>query len=325
MESLYKYLDQQGPPIVDLKFEDDECDVEVSGPIHFESQVETKPFKLRDEPLLSWLKDQSSDSDSEQHAPSLKMAWISTAEGSWQCHIKKGIYDLVLQNFGIEKACNLAFTASSSIARFKGDSEEEDGVSSYHLLIGDVAMIAWSYNLNTHLTQGMVMSDQWLVEDMQTLLQHQKNLIGHPMAVMYYSAVVLGIMIDRSCQRVDVVVGEVEKRTGYHDWGAFGGGIAQGDYSTLSAKMSGSASVLANAKRCAKFLDEMLSFAMENTDLSPAHPHYAQLVQNAKEYRMVLKKRLVVQEIHTEYLLHRTQNQLTAVSSRILYHIYIHP
>lgn len=138
-----------------------------------------------------------------------------------------------------------------------------------------------------------------------------------------FLAEVAGLMLEKLLERdLDALthnIAMVENRTGYHGWTTLPTGAAEGDYATLSAKMSGSGTSLAGLKRIAKVLREIIGFICQcspqkgsgvtSTDSQHQDAEFAK-----QECLTVLKSRLTMHEIETDFLLHRTQIQITAVS-----------
>jgi hypothetical protein len=311
MEGLCKFYKDRGPIHVELSYNDCEGNVEVSDVDFSDSQeaTATKHLKFHGaEPLTSWLK-------TLNERPAFLIAWIPTAESTWDCQLPKATLDLIVDHFQIRTAFNSTLTASSLIADFPGEGVKNEAVNTYSIAIGDVAIASWFHDSAANVTKAICISDTWTVEDMQSLPKYQDDLIGHPMAIAYFTAMSLGVHIDRSSQEALLSIGEVERRTGHHIWGNFDGDVAKGDFSTLSAKMTGCASQLAMVKRSARFLHEILSFAAEHSEMLEDDPRSRKLSQASDKCQKALQRRLTMQEIYAEYLLQRTQNQLTAVSS----------
>jgi hypothetical protein len=145
-------------------------------------------------------------------------------------------------------------------------------------------------------------------------------LIGHPISLVYMTVMILGeIVISRLVQQ-SWTIDEVENRTGFHAWRESQSGIAKGDYAALSARMSGCAVSLALDHRTSKFEQEVLSFASQfssqhSFDTSGFQDLQVQrIMRPIRECEDTLKGRVASQDIEIDYLVQRTQNQLTAAS-----------
>ena len=153
-------------------------------------------------------------------------------------------------------------------------------------------------------------------------LAYLASLAFHPFYPLLAAAIAFNLAIAGRLAEVQQKVSEVEHKTGCHAWSMHHYAKADGDYSSLSARMSVVATTLAANKRLNGMAAEILPTFNAHSDLWQKHA----TKHTWKETGLVavhinhLTGRLATQRIHIEYNMARVQNQLTAVRHYTLLH-----
>ncbi len=126
----------------------------------------------------------------------------------------------------------------------------------------------------------------------------------------------LGYLLDRDLDREVKSIAAVENRTRYHGFRNTSVGIAEGDYASLSERMSGCAMSLAGLERISKVLNEFLGEISIHTQCCgfKDDPKLGNVNLKVDECVETLKRRLKMQNIQIDYLSRRVEVQLRAVS-----------
>jgi hypothetical protein len=300
MEGLYNFYADHGVRYTSHAFNTSCQDFEVTDAlIGVETTgIPVETMRLLNSNVDNWLRTQEGSS-------ALHMVWVPLLKDTmpWRYEIRESTFDATSKHFHV-KALRYGSTAAAGFANFRTGN-----VTSYSAFLSDLLVFAWSFDASTSATRGICLGDPWIISTPQNLLQYQSALIRHPMAVRYMVIIILGTLMDRDLLRENRNIAEVENRTGYYGWKKSFAGVAKGEYSTLSARMSGCATSLAGQQKIAKISREALAFV--STMSSEHHmKEYSQFLQERislsaktmKDLDTILGTRLDVQESQLEFL-----------------------
>lgn len=252
-------------------------------------------------------------------SPLLRLVWVRLHKDvhPWQLNIRKSNLDAVLENFKIGEVYRYSFTSPSSFAIMPASQTEHSKSLVFSLFMPDLFAIAWTHDAGSRRTEGICWADDWISEAMQDIVSHQKGWVRHPFFLALVVSVMLGNLLDRDLDREVKRIAAVENRTRYHGFKHTSVGIAEGDYASLSRRMSGCAVSLLGLERIFKVLNEFLS------EISLHSQNYgvdgdSKMVDIDLEVNgcvETLKRKLKMQKIQIDFLSGRVEVQLTAVKS----------
>jgi hypothetical protein len=324
MEGLSNFRIGRGPPFWIPGSGEGSEDISVSEIRSRHSQI-SKPVQTSSVPsanIGAWLDNacSSTPGDDSDYAR-VALVWVNMRKDHppWRLDIRQSSFKLVMEKFMIENAYRYCYSGSAGMAAFPTSNCENKETRSYCLFMSDVFALAWSHNPTRGTSQGVCFAEPWAISTFQALLENQISMATHPMFLAAVAGLTLEHILDRDLAELSYSIGMVEIRTGYHGWATPSTGAAEGDYATLSAKMSGSGTSLAGLKRIAKVLRETIEFISQCSPQKGSGVTSTNSQHNDAEFAMqecltVLKSRLTMEEIEVDFLLHRTQIQITAVS-----------
>jgi hypothetical protein len=288
------------------------------------SQI-SKPVQTSSVPsanIGAWLDNASSSTpgDDSDYAR-MALVWVNMRKdhAPWRLDIRQSSFELVVEKFRIDKAYQYCCTGPAGMAALQTNNCENIETRNYCIFMRDMFALAWSHNSTRGTSQGVCLADTWIISNFQALLENQISIASHPMFLAEVAGFMLERILDRNLGELNTSIGMVEIRTGYHGWATPSTGAAEGDYATLSAKMSGTGTSLAGLKRIAKVLREIIEFICQcspqrGSGVTSTNSQHNDAEFAIQECLTVLKSRLTMEEIEVDFLLHRTQIQITAVS-----------
>ena len=164
--------------------------------------------------------------------------------------------------------------------------------------------------------------DQWCLKMTQDILKREcyRSLSHHALFPAILASEFLACLTDRDiCQEVDIVE-KVENRTRFHLRRGSGFGVAEGSYASLSARMSGTASLMAGLERVAQVFHKALDLNQSHENHCPAREVNQEgngYVYDMQSCVIRLRDRLLMQEVQIKFLNRRAEIQLTAVSNHL--------
>ena len=184
----------------------------------------------------------------------------------------------------------------------------------------DLFAVVWTRDTASGKTEGICWADDWISGTMQDVMSHLKGWALHPLFLALVVSVMLGYLLDRDLDREVKSIAAVENRTRYTGIKYTSVGIAEGDFPSLSERMSGCAVSLAGLARISDvlndFLGEMSNYSQQyGVKDDPKLKHISLKVDECVE---TLRRRLRMQNIQVEYLSRRVEVQLRAVSNTSL-------
>jgi len=325
MEGICKFWQEKGYRYFPCN--DDISGIDVSEAMFNDEQqtYEVHDGKLNETELPSWLDAPALPEASRSGTlPSLRIVWIPFSKEPYRMQIRQPNLDFILKKFEIEtafKSIQIGFDGIvSNLETSRLGKQSAKWYAIYLSYFQPCVSVDWSYDSITRSTQGICMGTTWEISIFRELLKTQTSLIGDPVALAYVFLLARHWFHETSFPSEIRAISEVENRTGHHSWigGTTVPTAAKGDYSVLSARMSGSATLLASVLRTIKLSQQVLSFISECNDLgefdAPTHPYIGVIRHARKEVENALKQIFAAQEIEQQYHFQRTQIQLTAVN-----------
>lgn len=146
-----------------------------------------------------------------------------------------------------------------------------------------------------------------------------QRLVHHEMLLLFLAALLLIKEVEETQEMIKNQIREVEVRTGYHIWWSRREQAALGDLNSLSAKMSGCESKIAEVLRKVEVTSELARFVyqqLERTDRNTGDDDAGH--SHLRSYLDVVLQRAKMQRIDADFYAQRAKCQLTAVSDAFL-------
>lgn len=249
------------------------------------------------------------------------LVWVNARQDCtpWRLDMPQRSLELVVEKFRIEDMYRYCHSSLAGMAAFPTSNWENKETRSYCLFMSDIFELSWSHNSTRGTSRGVCLADSRIISTFQSLLEYQLPMASHPMFLAAIAGLMLENYLDTQQRIHGKIIRSVENRTGYHGWKTSSIGAAEGDYVSLSARMSGSGVALAGLKRTAKLLHESIGFIhqcslQKGSGMASTNSQHQDPEITMQECLIVLRNRLTIDEIDIEFLLHRTQIQTTAVS-----------
>ena len=235
--------------------------------------------------------------------------------GCLELNTRKSSLDTLVKNFELEKAFRYSFTLPAIFVSMPVCQTEHSDMLKFSLSHYRIFGIAWRHDARSGRTEGSFWGVDWAYEKMWHIMNRTKGWARHPLLLALVASVVIGYSLDKIMFKEAGKIVAVEARTGYHGFDATFYGIAEGDYTSLSQRMSGCAGALASVERDHKILNEFLSdishhFQRYDVGNDPSSRRVRLEMEDCVE---MLKRKSKMQKIQLDYLARRVGIQLTAV------------
>lgn len=290
-------------------------DVSETCPFHPSHRIQLR--QIPDFDIGHWLKESPPHGNGTESL--LRLVWVRLCKDvrPWQLNIRKSSLDAILQTFNITQAYNYSFTAPGTFAIMPVGQTLHSNTLVFSLCMPDLFAVVWAHDAASGKTEGVCWADEWISKTMQDIMNHLKEWALHPLFLALAVSVMLGYLLDRDLDREVKSIAAVENRTRYTGIKHTSVGIAEGDFPSLSARMSGCAVSLAGLGRISDVLKDFLG---EMSGYSQRHgvkddPKLKHINLKVDECVETLRRRLKMQNIQVEYLSRRVEVQLRAVSN----------
>lgn len=283
--------------------------------------IKFKTRKISNHDVMPWL-NQGVMSDSDKNSCDImRIVWvrrkIKTTLDHWEDEISQANQDLVLENFGLKKASQLAAYHTLICLPMKNRQDLDKRCFALGMP-GHTSILVWTHDLMTNRTKAVCWGDHEFLPFslVQSVLESQKKLAGHPMFMAFVAAISIlqatQALIEPICDKINLV----ENRTQHCPENLLTRPNVAGSYASLSAMMSGIATRLVSFEGRIEILHEILDSMIEyEWPGGITYPESAEkLVKEVEECVLILKKRVKGLERRTHYLSQRADIQLTAVS-----------
>ena len=289
----------------------DELEVIEIRPSHSSYELHSTP--ILDANLGLWLNKNSLD---ETEAPALlRLVWVPKLR-NLQFDTRKSSIDAVLKNFELEEAYRYSFTFPAIFAPIPARQTEHSNTLAFSLGVDADFGGAWKHDVTSGRTEGVFWGHDWVHERMWHIMNKTEEWARHPLFLALVASIMLGNRADQVSNAQDFKINAVENRTRYHGFLNTGAESAEGDYTSLSQRMSGCAGTLALVERNHRIITEFLddiSLCSKRYDVSD-DPSLTKIRLEMEDCVETLKRKLKMQKIRLDLQSRRLEIQLTAVS-----------
>lgn len=320
MDSLYELLESLDRP--SIKYNEQFDGFEASEISSDGDSIRFKTRKISNKDVVPWLNQGGVISGSdENNCDIMRMVWvrrkIKTTIDPWEDEISKKNQDLVLENFGLNKASQLVAqgTLICLPIKYRHDLDKQCFALG---MFGYTGMLVWTHDMITNRTKAVWWGDHNFLPFslIRQVLESQKKLAGHPMFMALVAAICISQATKAPLEPICDKINLVENRTQHCPENLLTRPNVVGSYASLSAMMSGIATRLAsfegNIQTLREIHDSMIEYKWPSR---VTKPEWAKtLVKEVEECVLILQKRLKSLEQRTRYLSQRADIQLTAVS-----------
>ena len=233
----------------------------------------------------------------------------------WEIDVRKSSLDTALQHFELEEAFRYSFTKTAVFTLMPADQTEHSDTLTFSLCSPHLFGIAWKHDARRGKTEGVFWGDGRAYEKMWRFMNKTKDWARSPLFLALVASVMVGNLLDEYLSTENDKIGTVEARTRYRGFIGVAVEIAQGDYTSLSQRMSACAGVLALAERNHKILNEFLidiSLYSQRYDVGD-DPRSRKVRAEVEDCVETLKRRSKMQKIALDFSTRRVEIQLTAV------------
>ena len=293
--------------------ESDKLEVTEIWPSHY--SYELQRTQIPDANVGLWLT--KSSLDETKAPPLLRLVWVRMRGDQRfdKLDTRKSSLDTVLKNFELEEAYRYSFVSPASFALMPVRQTEHSDTLTFSLCSIPFFGIAWKHDARSGRTEGVFWGYDWAYETMCRMVNKTKEWAQHPLFLALVASVMVGNSLDEVLATESFEISAVEARTKYHGYTNIAVEIAQGDYTSLSQRMSACAGVLAAVERDHKILNEFLidiSLHSQRYDVGD-NPSSRKVRLEVEDCVETLKRRLKMQKIRLDFLTRRVEIQLTAV------------
>ena len=251
----------------------------------------------------------------ETGAPAVLRLVCVRIRGAWDFDTRGSSLDILLENFKLEKAYRYSMALPAVFTPVPVHQTEHSDTATFSLCTPWGFGIAWKHDDRSGRTEAVCWGNDWSDGAMWRVMNQTKAWARHPLFLALVASIMLGKLMDDYLDTESTNIKGVEARTRYHGFSDLATKITEGDYNSLSQKMSGCAGILALLERTYKVLNEFLgdmSLYSQRYDVDD-DPSLRGIRLEVEECIETLRKRLKVQKIELDYLSQRVEVQLTAV------------
>ena len=295
----------------DISFseEPDKLEIIEIRPSHSSLAIQRTP--IPDANVRLWSTKNSSD---ETEAPALlRLVWVRMLDLRFDT--RKSSLDAVLKNFELEEAYRYSFTYPAFFAPISARQTEHSNTLAFSLGVTQSFGVAWKHDVTSGRTEGVFWGNDWAYELMWHVMNKTEEWARHPLSLALVASIVLGKSVDIDLNTQNGNINAVEARTRYHGFNLTGAQTAEGDYTSLSQKMSACAGVLASVDCGLKILYEFLfdiSLYSQRYEVRD-DPSSTKIRLGMEDCVETLKRKLKMQKIQLDLSARRVEIQLTAV------------
>ena len=299
----------------DISFNEEPDKLEVIQTRSSDNSYEIQSTQIPDANVGLWSAENSLDET--EAPPLLRLVCIRMDHGpqSFEFDVRKSSLDTVLQNFELEEAYRYSFTSPAVFTLMPAGQTEHSDTLTFSLCSPQFFGIAWKHDARRGKTEGVFWGDDRAYEQIWHFMNKTKDWARSPLYLALLASVMVGNLMDEYLNTQSDKIDSVEARTRYHSFANQAVEIAQGDYTSLSQRMSGCAGVLAMVEQNHKVLNEFLidmSLYSQRYDVGD-DPRSRKIRLEVEDRVETLKRRLKMQKIQLDFNTRRVEIQLTAV------------
>ena len=290
--------------------------------IYFEDQMpQIQRRRIPTHDMVSWLDRRTS---ARETAPSsnhfsIRIIWIELLmKGSHgEMNIQRSLLDLILDHFTLKRAYWYNHTGHHGLTRLPEPHASHDDVQPYAIYHSGFHRLTWMHNPRASEINAIFVGDEYRCYLMNKAMMHLKHLSWHPMFLAAISSAAMVSWIERGHGDCTRDVREVEVRTEHNPSSMNMREPATGSYATLSAKMSGNASRLADLDSSRRTVDRLLgdlsAFVLPEKERAKSESNHTSA--DFHQCIQLLQHRLESTGLMMGCCSRRTDIQVTAVSS----------
>ena len=221
--------------------------IEITETFQQEDSTELETRRIANADIVPWLDQRFAvDKGANKRDGIMRIVWVYVDANvmPWRTDMKESVFESLLEGFELKGAHQL-IPLDGGIIFLPADHQNKQ---SFALQVSALAVsIIWTYNLETNSTEVI-----WLFSNtffssslVQDILQRQKRLARHPMFIAFLAAVLILDRTTRVFRDINMSIVQTENRTRHSSLHGDTYPVAEGSYASLSARMSGSATVIA--------------------------------------------------------------------------------
>lgn len=306
-------------------------------------EIDVDSQTVQESNLKTWLADEVRGSDSQARFLLQRFVWVEIDVKGREIMLDSSIGKTLIKSFKLSLANGYLTSATSGITAFPPSPSENGEVSTFALGHAPKIAATWSQEHFTSwlgrpaTTRSMVFMAKESIEATQGFLKKSwtASLYHNNMFPAFLLAIQMGMEISDS-QRKDIEkVHKIERSTGFHTFTHRAEGDIIKDSGKLVVFTSGLAAKLASMERNSKVLRMLLDFVASTIDQKSAamktfekQEEDDQWLRAKKESRellshhiSVLRNRLAMLDLETDYLTKRVKMQTESVSLFYFSHI----
>lgn len=272
-------------------------------------KIESRRISVHD--LSVWLRNPCRSG--ERTLMTLVLVPLINTRNPYRFDVNQEAFEQVLKKFGLERLYSFAHTTGMTfdvIPNTPG-SQDPDGLNYYSIFLEHFFGLYMVDDPATGSQRGMLWTAPRPMELFRDAIINLQPLARHPYFVMLAASVAFNAYHNYRLGETNFQISTVEKRTGHQGWDMIAFPSAEGEFSSLSAKMSGLATTLAANRRLNGMVDEILKVLGDTFHLPDGVEHG--VCVSFETHRKFLQRRLSIQQLHIDLLMSRVQTQLTAV------------
>jgi len=254
----------------------------------------------------------------------LRIVWIEYDPSIPQNNISDTALRSIIDSFDLTLANGYFRTWFAGAATLPLKRLPTRTIRSYSFSYHPKLAFIWSRDTTANRIQGICFALPTQIAYLRESLDTVRQLADQEMIIAFLCSLLLTAEADRSQDMIKKEVREIEVRTGYHQWSSRTEQAAPGDLARISAKISGCATKTASTSRKIKVIQQLNEFILENLQQIPTCPvgvsPTAQQISSATDnvqllqsYVQLLQTRAKMQQVDTDFFLHRIDVQISAV------------
>ncbi|KAK5992348.1 hypothetical protein PT974_05752 [Cladobotryum mycophilum] len=299
---------------------------------HKSGKVKHKNRPVHSDNLTSWLAEESKVVGDETQSLVMRLVWVGVDVKGKKVLLSESVKQVLLQTFGLEKAFSYAQSCITNVSAFS-PSQEQPGQRAYSFCYVPKVASVWSHSRfetqaptdRPFLTQGLVFLQGQERETLSVFMNRPWNasLYGNAMFPAFLFSLLLSAQIHQTEATIKTDVRAIESRTGHHMFASRDvGEAATEEIGQLSAQTNGHATKLASVVRKSKMIENLLDFVTRNLQEEDVAQAAARVPQTdgcrfLKNHVDILRDRLAMQTVDTDFTLKRVQIQINALAAII--------
>lgn len=245
--------------------------VSVVNAVHNRSNITDET--LSNEEVISWLdrdlSTRGTNTDPVNPVNRVRVVWIRQKyESNYQIDILKSTQELIMQRFKFNDIfySYLRGPLKQGLFRFPDD---EFGLQSFAVGLLNFCLVVWTYDPGTSQVSIVCWADFHMLETLKSSFRWSQTFARDPMLPVIFTVTSLSQWVDERVVDGYKSIIQVENRTQFSAWKLHEKLVADGSYTTLTAKMGATAAALASCERdCCLAFQILTSLSNQSTHLN---------------------------------------------------------